>query len=865
MLARATFSYVLLAAGLLAGCAAPVPPKPPVDTTPKLRPPVTQTRASFDCNAALPNIHRQVCADDGLAHLDRSLAGRQHQLQQELDTLGSMLLAANHRQWLLSRAELCPVAEGKERDEQAIACLSAMYRQRGRMLDEWAASRVSAEPGQSAWSSYAEYRLVDDRDADICSAWGQELNRDLQQYGIPSPARLAGVQMLAGTHAPDATVSLGDRQVNVELYNAGVYAGHQSRARGLTVNGQALLDDATLAFWVAEQPNYGGRAHAASSQTGDYGAIDVFQRGGRNLVLVNETWGFHSPAARGESAYAGLYALNGSSLQRLCLYQSYLTPPRTNTLAGLTVYAQLQSELDKMVGGPLPGIAQHERRDNFQNWKETQWTLLNLPLLGVDSLAGSGREGALRQRHDQALEKLFQWSERNLDNKQAYRQLLPLLQPARQELQQLYLGQGLNRPQAASAADLLVHETLARAVESLAAPGQPVSLPLPAGANWQPRYAIAPAPGDLERGRQFSTLHSVLLDNAPPHVVADFIRYEIDTLGEQWGRGPDESPATLAAVMRVDNLRLLLDAGMHVDQTNRWGKTALMSAAQQNQLDSLRLLLERGANVYAQTRMQADIGVGGLERSQAEEGVQTVLLMAARDAEAPLIMALLQAGAARQVWDGYNHQVCQAMQENRLLTDQERGVLQQRLCTEYASLPAVERQKLDVRAGDTLLYELDGVSYRVNLLQRKSSFLFGRTLESSASRLERRMRAMAVRVGTAAAHRSRLQLAGPLTLHIADMAGQTSEATQLFVSYPVTQSSGYTGSYNLVEHPPVTVLSTMFDSAQNDPVSTWRALHHAAVEQGLQPGNQGYVVMHTRGQRLAEYQLVVIDPATEHL
>src|SRR5690606_19467599 len=80
---------------------------------------------------------------------------------------------------------------------------------------------------------------------------------------------------------------------------------------------------------------------------------DVFQRNGRDLVLVNETWGYYSPAARGESAFAGLYALQGGQLQPLCLYQSYLTPPRTNTLAGLTLYPQLQEELDKWPADPI--------------------------------------------------------------------------------------------------------------------------------------------------------------------------------------------------------------------------------------------------------------------------------------------------------------------------------------------------------------------------------------------------------------------------------------------------------------------------------------------------------------------------------
>src|SRR5690606_25440152 len=147
----------------------------------------------------------------------------------------------------------------------------------------------------------------------------------------------------------------------------------------------------------------------------------------------------------------------GGQLQPLCLYQSYLTPPRTNTLAGLTLYPQLQEELDKVAGRPHPALAQHERRDNFEGWKETQWTLLNLPLLAVDALQRQGWEGALRQRHDAALEQLFQWSEQHQDNKVIYRRLLPLMQPVLTELQQLYAGQGLDSADARTAAELLLH------------------------------------------------------------------------------------------------------------------------------------------------------------------------------------------------------------------------------------------------------------------------------------------------------------------------------------------------------------------------------------------------------------------------
>src|SRR5690554_7214706 len=140
------------------------------------------------------------------------------------------------------------------------------------------------------------------------------------------------------------------------------------------------------------------------------------------------------------------------------------------------------------------------------------------------------------------------------------------MQPVLTELQQLYAGQGLDSADARTAAELLLHETLARAVEALEASTEPVSMPLAAGADWQPRYALAPAPGYLERYRRFDTLYSVVLNNAPPHVVADFIAYEKEALGARWGRGADNTPATLAAVARIDNLRQLLDAGMPVDE-----------------------------------------------------------------------------------------------------------------------------------------------------------------------------------------------------------------------------------------------------------------------------------------------------------
>src|SRR5690606_26059557 len=156
-------------------------------------------------------------------------------------------------------------------------------------------------------------------------------------------------------------------------------------------------------------------------------------------------------------------------------------------------------------------------------------------------------------------------------------------------------------------------------------------------------------------------LYSVLLNDAPARVVADFIHYEKSALGERWRSGPDSSPATLAAVGRADNLRLLLEAGMPVDLANGWGKTAPMSAAEQNQLDGLRRRLQRRANVRARTQWRTDTGVGGMEQGQGRQGGQTALLLAAQVAGAELSEALVQAGAQRQAWEGYDRQVCQAL------------------------------------------------------------------------------------------------------------------------------------------------------------------------------------------------------------
>jgi uncharacterized protein YecT (DUF1311 family) len=816
----------------LAACSTPEPVRAPVVLAPL---PEVVSLASFDCVDGLPALHRQICASDNLARLDKQLTEQYRSRVRDLDLPGALLLEANQRQWLLSRAEQCPLAD--DPNTQAAACLIGIYRQRADDLAQWPEARSASRQGANGLSAYAEFRLADNRDASLCEPMRAALNQDLQHNGLPEPARLPGATALAGTHGPASSVELAGQRVSVDLYDAGPYASYQLRARGLSRNGQRIMDDSTLPRWVAEQPNYGGRAHVSSSQTRDYGSIDIFRLGGRELVLVNETWGFYSPAARGESAYAGLYALNNQGLTPLCLYQSYLTPPRSNTVAGLPAFAALQTELTLLAGIPPPGVAQHERRDNAQSLKERQWTLLNMPLVGVLDMRAFGREGAIRQRQDDSLNRLFDWSERNLGNKQFYRRLLPMLQPAHRELLQLFSEQGLDPAQANTAADLLLHESLAQATEYLALPASAPQMPLAPHADYGPRYAIAPTPGDLERGRNFATLHSVLLNNAPLQVIADFIAYETETFGERRGLSVDGSPAVMAAVQNPQNLQLLLRSDFDASQGNVLGKTALMMAAQLNQADSARLLLNSGADVHSQTRVMPGTGVGGVERAEAIQPRQTALLIAAKQADAPVIGALRDAGALRQEWPGYAQQVCSALDSNSQLTSSVRDQLKAPLCATYSPAPIVALQQ------------------SVQLLERQPVTLFARHFEVTPKVLSVKMRQMAINVGMVAVRRAKVSITGPLTFAFSDLAGNSAQRLTFDLGFPVSSGAAVVINHKVIRTEQSLVLTTDFDLQRNDVAGTWKVLFDAAATQGLTPSNQGYVVIHDSER--TEYQLVV--------
>jgi uncharacterized protein len=90
-----------------------------------------EAEPSFDCTAAVAPVEALICADTGLADLDRKLAESYHALLATRVGEAQMLLREEQRAWADSRAVSCGV-EGDPAIEEgdAIGCLIAFYRAR---------------------------------------------------------------------------------------------------------------------------------------------------------------------------------------------------------------------------------------------------------------------------------------------------------------------------------------------------------------------------------------------------------------------------------------------------------------------------------------------------------------------------------------------------------------------------------------------------------------------------------------------------------------------------------------------------------------------------------------------------------------
>jgi uncharacterized protein len=90
-----------------------------------------EAEPSFDCAAATAPVEALICADTGLADLDRKLADSYHALLATRVGEAQMLLREEQRAWAESRTAACGVeGEPAIEEDDAIGCLIALYRAR---------------------------------------------------------------------------------------------------------------------------------------------------------------------------------------------------------------------------------------------------------------------------------------------------------------------------------------------------------------------------------------------------------------------------------------------------------------------------------------------------------------------------------------------------------------------------------------------------------------------------------------------------------------------------------------------------------------------------------------------------------------
>lgn len=120
-----------------------------------------------------------------------------------------------------------------------------------------------------------------------------------------------------------------------------------------------------------------------------------------------------------------------------------------------------------------------------------------------------------------------------------------------------------------------------------------------------------------------------------------FDAQSIDAQLEQWGGDPGSHESVLSiAVDYPEALGFLLQSSVPNDHVNDFGKTPLMYAVQNNQIEAAKLLIKAGADVNAVTTKPSDTCYYTLQTFNV-----TPLHYAARYASAEMIKLLLDSGA----------------------------------------------------------------------------------------------------------------------------------------------------------------------------------------------------------------------------
>jgi hypothetical protein len=647
--------------------------------------------ASYYCSSPETRLQTYVCMDSDLAAGDLLLHELLvHQLRAQ-DQAGRAALLTSTRRWKLGLYRRCNLEGRTVADEglqpASLGCLKQAFKEQEDALKAMPSTEaVQAESTlhEHPLAAYVAFRQAQFIEPALCNVLTSKINGLLARYGDLDFGHVSEWKEMAGSHGPPSVRTADGHLLEVLEHDSGPYGGYQLRANGLLRDGKPVLDDQTVPNWVKTLPNAGGDAGGTSSQTRDYGGIDVIDLDARVLIMVTQTWGYYASAARGESPHAALYELDNLGLHARCLWRTYTTPPVAQALRELPQFRALESVLESAAGPDSIHLPPDDRRDAGLLYRNAQWDMIHMPLLGIGEARRNDRWPMLRQRHDEAMEAIFAWSERNVPCKQLYRRLMPLIRVAYAELKSAFQAtEGLRPEEAQEAADLVLMASFARAAERLQDPGQP--LPELVGRSYRAVYDVAPAPGDLERERIYGGLHSALLNRAQPDVIFDLMRQtwgNSDRIGDPaLGRGPAGDTVLMAAVRSPITLGRLLEAGANANDRNSWGKTALMGAAQANQLESVRLLLNFNADPTLRTSSWYADGAGGLDNSEGAHPGRTAMMYAATYAQLAIIEALLTHGAQEfKTSDDQGATPCSLLDENEILQGAERARARMLLC-----------------------------------------------------------------------------------------------------------------------------------------------------------------------------------------
>lgn len=137
----------------------------------------------------------------------------------------------------------------------------------------------------------------------------------------------------------------------------------------------------------------------------------------------------------------------------------------------------------------------------------------------------------------------------------------------------------------------------------------------------------------------------------------------------------------LASSTHPEMLQYFLDRGADVDfPTNYFQKTALMYAAQNNNLDAVVSLLKNGADPNSKTEFKPEPRQFCLPPLKRD--ARTPLMYAAENADATLILTMLEAGADLTAKDTQDNDVLWYLEQNKVVSDEQKVNLQMRLAAQ---------------------------------------------------------------------------------------------------------------------------------------------------------------------------------------